>query len=417
MNAKISRRNFMEKTMVASAMVGGFSILNAKGAEKEVKIALVGCGGRGNGAMHNCIEAGKMLGIKIKPVATGDWFLDKAKKCGRKYGVSEKQCFGGADAYKKVLETDAELVLFATAPAFRPIHFEAAVKAGKHCFIEKPVAVDPPGCRQVISAGEEAKKKGLAVVAGTQRRHEAGYRKNAHLIHNGAIGDILNGQVYWLGRVPWIKGRANGQSDADYLVNNWVNWCMMSGDHIVEQHVHNLDVANWFIGRLPKLANGFGGRLKRKTGDQYDFFSVDFDYGEGCHVHSMCRQIQGCYSRVGEVFHGTKGSCSGRIKSNAGLNIEVPNFKGGNGQVLEHYHLLEGMINGKPLNEAEQVATSTLTAIMGRIAAYTGQIIKWDDLMKNNKSKYYNLSLTPTALDFEKGSVVAPKDNVYPMPG
>lgn len=416
MKTGMSRRDFIGKTVVAGAMIGGFSIINSRGAEKELKIGLVGCGGRGNGAMQNCIEAGNMLGIKVKPVATADWFLDRARNCGRKYGIPETHCFDGADAYKKVLETDAELILLAAAPAFRPVHFEAAIAAGKHVFMEKPVAVDPPGARSVIATGGKAKEKGLAVVAGTQRRHTDSYRANAHLIHNGAIGDILNAQIYWLGRVPWVKRKEQGQSDADYLVSNWVNWCMMSGDHIVEQHVHNIDIANWYIGRLPLTANGFGGRVKRQTGDQYDFFSVDFDYGEGCHVHSMCRQIEGCYSRVGEVFQGTKGSCEGKVKSTAGLDIKVPQFMAGNGQVLEHYDLLESIMNGKPLNEAENVATSTMTAIMGRMAAYTGQVIRWSDLMSDNKSKYYNLTLTPTALDFEKNSVVAPKDDVYPLP-
>lgn len=415
---KMSRRSFMNKTAVAGAVAGSFSIINARGqgGVKEFKVALVGCGGRGNGAANNCVEAAKELGINLKFVATGDWFESKAGQAGERFGVPEDKCFSGADAFRKVMETDAEIVILATPPAFRPVHFEVAVNAGKNVFMEKPVAVDPPGIRRLLAAGIKAKEKGLAVVAGTQRRHQDSYRISAHQIHNGAIGEILNGQVYWLGNVPWTRARQAGQSDADYLVNNWLNWSMMSGDHIVEQHVHNIDVANWFIGRNPIMANGFGGRTRRTTGDQFDFFSIDFDYGEGCHVHSMCRQNKGCYSRVGEAFTGTKGTWGGKVNSNAGLTIDTPQFKGGNPYMVEHYDLLESIIKNQPLNETENVGHSTMAAIMGRISAYTGQIVRWSDVMSTESSKYYNLKLAPTAEDFETGDVIAPPDDVFAMP-
>lgn len=418
----LSRRNFVKTTTAAGAVAVGFSLLDAgaKGLGKDIKLALVGCGGRGNGALKQCLQAAKMNQVEGKVVATCDWFKNKAVEAGSSYGVPENMCFDGADGYKKVMETDADLVLMATPPNFRPIHFEAAIRAGKHCFVEKPIAVDPPGVRRFLAAGEQATTKRLAVVAGTQRRYESGYRKNKHLIEKGAIGKILNGQVYWCARVPWIRERTQGQSDQDYLLNNWLNWCMMSGDHIVEQHVHQLDVTNWFLGRPPVTAHAFGGRARRTTGDTYDFFSVDYDYGDDCHVHSMCRQIEGCYTRVGESYTGTKGRVSGGGKiSPADLSVDLstPEFMEGSGQVLEHYELIKSIKDAKPLNAAQDVAYATMTAIMGRMSAYTGQVVRWTDVMSNSDSKFYNLTLNPTAEDFETGNVKAPRDDVIPIPG
>jgi len=414
---KISRRSF-NKSLAAGAAATGFSILNAHGKAgmKEFKAALIGCGGRGTGSARDCQQAAKALGIELKWVACADWYDEKAKQFGKDRGIPEDKCFVGPLGYRKVMEADADIVLLATPPNFRPVHLEAAIDAGKNVFMEKPVAVDPPGARRIMAAGEKAKKKGLAIVAGTQRRHNARYRRAAHLIENGAIGDVLNGQVYWLGSVPFVRPRRPGQSDADYLVSNWVNWAMMSGDHICEQHVHNIDIANWFIGRNPVMALGFGGRSRRETGDQYDFFSIDLDYGEGCHVHSMCRQNKGCYSRVGEEFNGTEGSFHGKVKSKAKLDIKVPSFMDGNPYMVEHYDLMKSIIEGNPLNEAETVASATMAAIMGRISAYTGQVVRWTDVMANKDSKFYNRKLTPTAEDFETDNVVAPEDNVIPVP-
>ncbi|MFC1499190.1 Gfo/Idh/MocA family protein [Verrucomicrobiota bacterium] len=416
----ISRRNFIKQTTAAGTLANSFFIRNARAAEKKLlKIALVGCGARGKGAASNCRSAAAQLGVELQMVAVADWFKAKAKLAGRHWDVPEKQCFGGATAYRNVMESTADLVILATPPNFRPVHFAAAVEAGKHAFIEKPVAVDPPGVRKVIASGKLAKQKGLSVIAGTQRRYKANYRRNAYLVHNGAIGDILNGQVYWCNQRGTNPNERKGKSDPDYLITNWGNWSMMSGDHIVEQHVHNIDVANWFIGRTPVTAYGFGGRARRKTGNNFDFFSVDFDYGKGCHVHSMCRQVNGCYRKVSEQFTGTKGTVSGNGKINAmeEIKIDTPSFMEGDGQVIEHYDLIKSIIEEKPLNEAETIANSTMTAIMGRISAYTGQIIRWADVMILEESKFYNLTLAPTALDFENGQVVAPQDDIIPIPG
>jgi myo-inositol 2-dehydrogenase / D-chiro-inositol 1-dehydrogenase len=419
----LSRRSFVNKMAIAGAVVSAAPLFNihAQGAGKKFRIGLVGCGGRGNGAVDNIIEAAKTLGHEIEVYAVADFMADRAEATAKKHNVPANRIFSGADAYRKLIEQGPiEIVLLATPPNFRPVHFEAIVKAGKHSFIEKPVAVDPVGASKVIELGDEAKKKGLSVVAGTQRRHTGSYLRNAHAISQGAIGKIVGGEVTWCGGALWFKERNPGESDASYLVRNWTSFSQMSGDHIVEQHVHNLDVANWFIGRTPQSALGFGGRARRKTGNQFDFFSVDFNYGEDCHIHSMCRQINGTDGNVGEFFVGTEGSSygGGKIQSTKLSGITIPEFKThNNGMVQEHVDLLNSITEGKPINEARQVAESTLTALMGRIAAYTGRMVRWSDLTTNAESPWYNLKLSPSAADFESGTVVAPKDGVPPIPG
>ncbi|MBT8043881.1 MAG: Gfo/Idh/MocA family oxidoreductase, partial [Verrucomicrobiae bacterium] len=287
MKPQVSRRTFLGNTTLAGAALATSSLFasNLNTGTKKLKFALIGCGGRGNGAIKNFQDACKVLGIEPTLVGTADAFRDKALATGKRHGLAEDKCYGGFDAYHKVLAGDADFVLMATPPGFRPLHFAAAVEAGKHCFIEKPVAVDPVGARSIIATGEIAKKKGLGVVTGTQRRHSAGYRRNKALIDAGAIGDIKGGVVQWNSRVPWIKRRNDGESDADYMARNWLNFTEMSGDHIVEQHVHNIDVCLWFLGKLPVSAIGFGGRARRETGNQFDFFSVDLDFGDNIHIH------------------------------------------------------------------------------------------------------------------------------------
>ncbi len=413
-----TRRDFIKTSAAGMAgVLAGKSVIFAARAGRRLKVGLIGCGSRGNAALDNCKESVQHIrGLQLQVVATADWFKGKAEARGKKEGVPASRCFGGADAYKKLLETDVDVVLMATPPVFRPLHFEAAVRAGKHIFMEKPVAVDPPGGRKILAAGELAKKKGLSVVAGTQRRHQASYRRNAYAIDKGAIGEIVGGAVYWCGGALWYAKQKPGESDADYMVRNWVSFAEMSGDHIVEQHVHNLDVANWFIGHTPSSALGFGGRARRKTGNQFDFFSIDFDYGKGLHIHSMCRQINGTDGGIREFFRGTGGGAwgDGRLR---GKKIDMPSFPDRNPYVQEHVDLLKSILDGKPINEAHNVATSTLTAIMGRISAYTGKLVRRADIMENKKSPYYNLTLTPTALDFEKGDIIAPEDDVPAIPG
>jgi predicted dehydrogenase len=416
--SEVSRRDFMKTSAAGmAAVLAGKSVIFAAPATRKMKVALLGCGGRGNGALDNCLEAGKHIeNLELEVVATADWFKNKAESAGKKYGLPESKCFGGGDCYKKLLETDADVVVTAAPPNFRPLHFEAAIKAGKHVFMEKPVAIDPPGARKIIEAGELAKEKGLGVVAGTQRRHQANYLRTQYAVEHGAIGQIVGGCVWWCGGALWYRTKNENESDADYMVRNWVSFTEMSGDHIVEQHVHNLDIANWYIGHPPDNALGFGGRARRKTGNQFDFHSVDLDYGDGVHIHSMCRQINGTDGGVREFFRGTEGQTmgGGGLK---GKEIKTPDFPDRNAYVQEHVDLLESILKGQPLNEARNVAESTLTAIMGRISTYTGKLVRWKDLTENQDSPWYNLTLKPTAADFETGNLVAPPDDVAPIPG
>ena len=415
----IPRREFVS-TMALSglALAAAPSILRGQSVPAKIKVALIGCGGRGTGALGQFIAACKILGAEAEVVALADAFEDRAKRVNDTYKLPATKVFVGYDAYQKVMATDCAFVLMATPPAFRPVHFAAAVAAGKHCFVEKPVAVDPVGARAIIATGEEAKKKGLAVVAGTQRRHDASYMKNKALIDAGAIGALRGGVVQWNGTVPWVRRRAKDETDADYMNRNWLNFTELSGDHIVEQHIHNVDVAIWFLGRTPVSALGFGGRARRETGNMFDFFSVDYDFGDGVRIHSQCRQITGTTGRVGEFFTGASGSCFGSGKMFGQKQVDIPAIKldTDDSMVQEHVDLIRSAFNGKPLNDARQIAETNLAVIMGRISAYTGEMVKFDDLLKHEKSPYYNLKASVGPRDFEKGSVKLPVE-VPPIPG
>lgn len=416
-----NRKEFIKGSGVFAAMMAAApNIVVGQGAARVFKVGMIGAGGRCRGATDNIIEAAKILGHEIKVVSVCDFFEHKAKDTAKKYGCDEKMAFSGAEGYKQVIASDCEIIVTATPPAFRPLHVEAAFKAGKHVFAEKPVAVDGPGIRRFLAAAAEAKAKKLSLVAGTQRRHQAAYLRQAKAIAEGRIGPVVGGAVYWNGTVPFVRKRAEGASNAAYLCDNWVNWTEMSGDHIVEQHVHNLDIANWFIGRYPRMATGFGNRARRVSGNQYDFFSVDFDYGEGVHIHSMCRQMAGCSDFVGERLRATDGEISGGGKiTKGGQDLALDgNFREGNPYVVEHVHLLEGILSGNVINEGENVAMSTATAIIGRISAYTGRTIRMSDIMENKESEFYNMACKPTADEFDGGGdVQLPAENTAPVPG
>jgi len=424
----VSRRDFMQGALTAGAAVGGLTILGAaaRGAPKKSYTAgLVGCGGRGRGAMINHLDAAKHLGIDVKITALCDVYPDRLQQARDrlkidKMDIPDDRCFTGYSGYKKLIDTDVDIVLLATAPVFRPLHFETAVKAGKHVFMEKPVCVDPVGGQRIVAAGEAAKAKNLGVVAGTQRRHQGTYLGAKKLIDDGAIGTIWGGVVYWTGAKSWVVDRTEGMSDIDYITRNWINFFEMSGDHIIEQHVHNIDVMCWFMGGPPSLAVSFGGRARRKTGNCYDFFATDYSYQKGAiHVTSACRQITGAWSRVAEQFVGEKGLMkSGRIKLHSKEKIKAPDFPGQhrNPYVQEHVALLDSILKEKPLNEASQIAESTLVGVMGRLSAYTGQPIRYSDVAEAD-GRFGKLALAPSAEDFETGKVTIPKDDVIPVPG
>lgn len=416
----LSRRDFLGKTtLAATALAAGGAFAQAPAiGSGPLKVGLIGCGGRGSGAIKNFIEAAEILGRKVEITGLGDVNPEAAQKNASAHNVDKERCFGGFDAYQKVIASGCDFVIDATPPVFRPMHFAAAVAAGKHTFIEKPVSVDPEGSRSIIATGEIAMAKGLGCVTGTQRRHMAGYLRNKAAIDAGAIGEIRGGIVQWNGRVPWVRRRNDGESAAHYMARNWLAFNETCGDHIVEQHVHNIDVACWFLDKLPGTALGFGGRARRETGNVFDFFSVDYDFGDDVHIHSQCRQISDTYSRVGETFTGATGSCYGGGRLN-GKDVEIPEIKldSDNGMVQEHVDLIRGVLDGKPLNHAKRIAEVCAVAIAGRIAAYTGDIVRISDLLEREDSKYYNLNLSPKPEDFVKGTVELPTEEVAPIPG
>lgn len=440
MNKNISRRNFLGKAAAAGAAGAVLpSLMNACAPGDrmkdvtipefldqapdgpELKAGLIGCGGRGSGAARNFLEAGPNLRITALGDVLGDR-LDGCRKSIMKLGneVADENCFIGFDAYQKVIDSGVDIIILATPPFFRPEHFAAAVEARKHVFMEKPVAVDPAGARLIMANAKKADSMGLCVATGTQRRHQRDYVSVYSNIAAGAIGDIVSANCYWNGGKLWHVNPDPKWSEMEAMIRNWVNWTWLSGDHIVEQHVHNIDVINWFTGSHPVKAVGFGSRQRRVTGDQYDNFSVDFVLENGVHVHSMCRQINGCDSNVSEFVMGTKGSsnCMNRITDLAGNELysyDYPPDEEGNPTkevkvnpyIQEHIDLVTAIRTGVPFNEAENTAISTMVGIMGRISAYTGKVVTWDEMMNSD------LKLGPKVFEF--GPVDVPED--IPVPG
>ncbi|MBN1816042.1 MAG: Gfo/Idh/MocA family oxidoreductase [Sedimentisphaerales bacterium] len=379
--------------------------LYAAGTER-IRIGLIGCGGRGSGAAEDCLNADPAVEL----LAMGDLFADRLQgtfnglkgKFKDRVKVTPQTQFTGFDAYKKVIAADGvDIIVHAAPPGFRPIHLDAAIKAGKHVFMEKPAGTDPAGIRSVIASAELAQQKGLSIVAGTQRRHQWHYVDIMKRIRDGAIGEIRAAQAYWNGGDMigyWKWWEKEDMSDMEWQCRSWPWFVWTSGDHIVEQHVHNLDVINWATGMLPVSCMGMGGRAVRTQGNIWDHFAVEFEYPNGIRVLSMCRQINGCTDRVSEHLVGTKGtvytdSSIGRIE--AGANPYQYTGANPNPYVQEHKDMIAGIRAGKPLNEGKRVAESTMCAIMGRMSAYTGRALKWDWAMKASK-----LELVPKDFSF-----------------
>jgi myo-inositol 2-dehydrogenase / D-chiro-inositol 1-dehydrogenase len=403
----VSRRTFIQATAAAAAAMAMPGGVHAAGSD-VIRVGLVGCGGRGTGAARDCLRSSR--GVEL--VALGDLVPDRLAKCraelaraagenadfAAKYKVTDDRCFTGFDAYRKVLASDIHLVILATPPGFRPAHLAAAVAAGKHIFAEKPVAVDAVGVRSVLATYDLARQQGLGIGVGTQRRHQADYLATIQRIQDGAIGTVASGQVYWNQDGLWHREREAGWSDGEWQIRNWLYFTWLSGDHIVEQHIHNIDVGNWVMGAHPVKATGIGGRqwrTDRKFGHIYDHFGVDFEYANGGRVLSMCRQITGTAKRIGEHFIGSKGSsnAAGTITGAAAWTYQAP-AEPVSPFVQEHTDLIASIRTGKPYNELKQVAESTLTAIMGREAAYTGQEVGWDEILNADQD------LTPPQVAF-----------------
>ncbi|HOX74825.1 MAG TPA: Gfo/Idh/MocA family oxidoreductase [Bacteroidales bacterium] len=382
-----------------------------------LKAGVIGCGGRGRGAAINFLNAGPNLQI----AALGDTFKDRVDEARaailkqKNQEVPEDKCFVGFDAFQKVIESGVDIVILATPPFFRPEHLAAAVAARKHIFAEKPVCVDPVGARSVMATALKAKELGLTIVTGTQRRHQRNYVANYNQVKAGAIGDIVGGNVWWNGGKLWHRDNNPSWTEMEWMIRDWVNWTWLSGDHIVEQHVHNIDVMNWFTGAHPTIAHGMGSRLRRVTGDQYDNFSIEYVFEDGRRFHSQCRQINGCWTSVAERLQGTKGStnCIDTIVDLAGTEIwKYPYPLDSEGKpnsrammdpyVQEHIDMVTAIRNNQPFNELENTAISTLVGIMGRISAYTGKETTYDEMMNSD------MKLGPQVFTF--GKVDIPKE-------
>ena len=425
-----------EKNSIVSGVAAGAvglagaiaSKARAQGSGK-IKIGLLGCGGRGNGALRQCLNADP--GVEV--IAMADLFEDKVRKSRErimrddKYKgrvkIDDDHLFWGFDCHEKLVKCDADLLLMATAPAFRGRQMLAAVHAGKHIFTEKPVAVDPEGCRQVMEASRIAKEKGLAIVCGTQRRHEFNRVELMKRLHDGQIGELVGGQCYWYGGGIWYRGYQEGLSELEWQCHNWYHFNWLSGDQICEQHIHNIDIMNWCFDGPPVKFSALGGRAHRSyndkqiksakevcktytgseegwekyNGDIWDHIFAEMQYANGARCLSLSGHSPGS-GRVDEKIVGTKGT------SNCNDKIFGPNaweYKGRrvNGMDQEHIDLIKSIRSGNPLNEGQRIAESTLTAIGARISAFTGRTFSWKWLLKSE------LSLVP------------PQDRMKPGPG
>jgi predicted dehydrogenase len=403
----LTRRDFLQKTAIATAAVAIPSGVFAAGSD-QIKVGLIGCGGRGSGAIYDALTAEPSVVL----YAMGDAFPDRLagsranvlKDWKDRCLVTDDRAFVGFDAYQKVLAQPVDVVILATPPGFRPIHFAAAIEAGKHVFMEKPVATDAPGIRAVIEAATKAKAKGLNVVTGTQRRHDLAYKEAMKRIADGQIGDVVATYVYWNQGGLWMNPRQGNWSDMEWQLRNWLYFTWLSGDHICEQHIHNLDVGNWAMGgKHPAKALSLAGRQVRTDpayGHIFDHFATEYEYDNGVKMMSMCRQIDGTASRVSELIVGTKGTSNG----NTYIKGEKPWQWSGdrpNPYMLEHKDLYAAIKSGKYVNEGVRVAESTLTAIMGRMSAYTGQEVTWEQALNSQES------LFPAKVEFGPLSVPA----------
>jgi predicted dehydrogenase len=391
--APLSRRTFLKASAVAGAAAAvNFPAVLAQ-AKPPMNAVILGIGGRGGGAGENFLSACKEVGVEGKILAVADIFPGQSRRGKEAFGVPEDKCFAGFDAYIKALEVPGvNYAILAAPPGFRPPHFKACIEHGKHVFMEKPVAVDGPGCSIMYAAAAMAKQKNLKVAAGTQRRHQPSYIETIKHIQGGDIGDIVTLRAYWVNAGPiWHRGD-RGSSALEKQIFNWYHYIWLCGDHICEQHVHNLDVCNWIMGNQhPTKCWGMGARqqLGNASGEIWDNFAVEYEYANGVRMYSYCGQIKRSWSSVSEAVHGTKGwsNPGGSVHPKGGQMWRFRSEKQVDPYTQEHVDLINAILKDGDLNEASQVTDSTLTAIMGREAAYTGMEVEWDNI-KQSKFKY-----------------------------
>ncbi len=423
----MDRRKFVKST----AAIGGTGLLLGSvplsamvhnQVNDEIKIAVIGCGGRGTGAAIQAISTKQ----RVKVVAMADAFADRIEESIKaikkemddsgldktKFAVTPDTQFVGFDGYKKAIAM-ADVIILATPPGFRPIHFEEAINQNKHVFMEKPVATDAVGVRRVLAAAQKAKDKKLNVVVGLQRHYQKVYQRWVEALQGGAIGDITASRVYWNDGGVWVKPRQPNQTEMEYQMRNWYYFNWLCGDHINEQHIHNLDVGNWVKQAYPINAKGMGGRQTRtgkEFGEIYDHFTIEYEYADGSRMYSQCRHSKGCLNSVTEQFDGTAGVASkpGLIQTRKGFTLLKHDDKNdGNPYQVEHDVLFEAIAkNEYKFADAENGAKATLTAIMGRMAAYSGQLIEWDKALNSNinlQPDAYTWSTKPKSLPDKDG--------------
>ena len=429
---RYSRRGFLGQAsrLAAASIVLGRLPAKTKtrtSVDGEIKVAVIGCGGRGTGAAAQAMDADKDVHI----VALADAFLDQAMDCfsslKEKHGdssqlmVNKESVFTGFDGYIEAINL-ADVVILTTPPAFRPIHFEYAVKQNKHIFMEKPVATDVAGIKKIIKAGNIARQKKLNVVVGLQRHYQKNYKTIFKKFKQGKVGDIVSGQVYWNSGGVWVRPREKNQTELEYQMRNWYYFNWLCGDHIVEQHIHNIDVANWFIGSVPVSAQGMGGREVRKGKDHgqiFDHHFVEFTYPDGQVISSQCRHQKGCMNRVEETFQTTRGNFTingggdGIIKNKRGrLIYQHDSSDDINPYQQEHNQLFSAIKAGDHrLDDTQRGVNATMSAIMGRMATYSGKVINWDEAFS------YDHSLVPELHSFNDEPPVVPNSQgKYPTP-
>jgi predicted dehydrogenase len=432
-----TRRDFIRTTslvtggLVASPMIAEANLFNSS-VNDTIKIALIGCGGRGTGAVVQALSTKQ----NVKLVAMADAFKDRLEECFKtitsdeindwsgnaasvknKIDVPEDRKFTGFDGYKKAIAL-ADVVILTTPPGFRPIHFEEAVRQGKHIFMEKPVATDPAGIQQVLAAAQIAKQKKLNVVVGLQRHYQNSYRELMKRLQDGMIGDVVSASAWWNNDGVWVKPRKAGQTEMEYQMRNWYYFNWLCGDHITEQHIHNIDVINWAKGAFPVRARGTGGREVRKGkdhGEIFDHHIVEFEYADGTIMNSQCRHIPGTWARVDELAVGTKGKIEfgdGKILDRKGNVLYAFDKKNENNPYqTEHDELFEAIAKGEyKFADAENGAKSTMTSILGRMATYSGQIIEWDKAINSG------INIQPKTYAFDAQAPILPNaDGFYPV--
>lgn len=424
----LSRRDFVKQSSLLAGGIMAMPLMsNANyfnSVDDTIKIAVIGCGGRGTGATMQALSTKQ----NVKLVAMADAFRDrldhsyKALTDGdegdvkNRIAVTEETKFVGFDAYLKVIPL-ADVVIIATPPGFRPIHFEEAIRQGKHVFMEKPVATDPAGVKKVLEVAEIAKKKKLNVVVGLQRHYQTSYRELYKRVQDGMIGDITSSQVWWNNDGVWVRPRQPGQTEMEYQMRNWYYFNWLCGDHITEQHIHNLDVMNWFKGSYPVKAQGLGGRQVRtgkEYGEIYDHHYVEYHYADGSIMNSQCRHIKGTYAKVDEMLVGTKGvvKCGDAEISHKGKSLyKFDKSKENQPYQNEHDELFAAIANGEfKFADAENGAKSTLTSVMGRMATYSGQVMEWDKILNSG------ISIQPAKYAWDAPPPVLPDaDGFYPI--